>query len=71
MEKNNIGIFEENNDEELTEFLDVINKKGKLELFFKVLDVIIDDKITDDIEINMDDIIETIKGDELEKKKDD
>jgi len=70
MEKNNIEIFEENEDEELTKFLDVIDKKGKLELFFKVLDVIVDDKISDDIEINMDDIIKTINEDEegLEKK---
>jgi hypothetical protein len=71
MEKNNIEIFEENEDEELTKFLDVIAKKGKLELFFKVLDVIVDDKISDDIEINMDDIIKTINDEEGLEKKDD
>lgn len=70
MEKNNIEIFEENEDEELTKFLDVIDKKGKLELFFKVLDVIVDDKISDDIEINMDDIIKTINDEEGLEKKD-
>jgi hypothetical protein len=65
MEKNLLEKFTpshtiETTDEELAEFLDIIARNGKLETFFKVLDLLIDDKVNDDIVINMDDIKNTM-----------
>lgn len=51
----------ETTDEELAEFLDIIARNGKLETFFKVLDILIDDTVNDNIEIDMDDIKNTMK----------
>jgi hypothetical protein len=62
-------------DKELLEFLDNIDKQGKLELLFQVLDVLADENINDDEELNLniDEIIDLIKPpqiEELETKKD-
>jgi hypothetical protein len=62
-------------DKELLDFLDTIDKKGKLDLLFKVLDVLADENINDDEELNLniDEIIDLIKPpqiEELETKKD-
>lgn len=62
-------------DKELLEFLDNIDKQGKLELLFKVLDVLADENIKEDEELNLniDEIIDLIKPlqiEELETKKD-
>jgi len=63
------------NDKELLDFLDSIDKKGKLDLLFKVLDVLVDENINDEEELNlnMDEIIDLIKPpqiEELETKQD-
>lgn len=62
-------------DKELLDFLDSINKKGKLNLLFKVLDVLADENINDEEELNLniDEIIDLIKPpqiEELETKQD-
>ena len=62
-------------DKELLDFLDSIDKKGKLNLLFKVLDVLADENINDEEELNLniDEIIDLIKFpqiEELETKQD-
>jgi|688.fasta_scaffold139029_5 hypothetical protein len=66
-------IFEKSSknsdDKELLDFLDSIDKKGKLDLLFKVLDVLADENINDEEELNlnMDEIIDLIKPPQIEE----
>jgi hypothetical protein len=69
--KNNIEIIEnEDFEKPIIDLIEIINKNGKLEQFFKIMDILIDDNINDDYEINFDNVdLSDYWKEDLEKKE--
>ena len=51
-------------DNEMLAFLELLEKNKKLEQFFKILDIMVDDNIKDDEEIDIDAISDMLKEDD-------